>query len=221
MASVAFTYECDRESGFVADPNMRKRVGYITKLDGFGLAHPAAADLTVSVSYSGQPKYSGIALAQPTAANAPRTTSVIGVVDKFSWAGGAGDAIELDFWCSHANASAIKLLQQDTLKTNAVKGLGWWIVDYDPEVKQWFEEAFPASGAAITGLIAGQGNPELNADLTPVPVTGGIDVDVYKISISVVPAANQQYSLEFANSANKPVVKSWGLVTGTLPPASA
>jgi hypothetical protein len=102
-----------------------------------------------------------------------------------------------------------------------LKGLGWWIVDYDPESKQWFEESFPASGAAITGLIAGQGYPELNVDLTPVPVTDGIEVDVYKVSISVVPAANQQYSLEFASSAGKPIVKSWGLVTGTLLAASA
>jgi hypothetical protein len=221
MASVPFIYECDRESGFMPDSNIRKRVGYITKLDGFGLSHPAAPDLTVSVPYSGQPKYSGITLAQPAAGNAPRTASVVGVLDKFSWAGGVGDAIELDFWCSHDNASAIKLLQQSTPKTNAVKGLGWWIVDYDPEAKQWFEQSYPAGVTAITGLIAGQGNLELSVDLTPVPVTDGTDVDVYKVSISVVPAANQQYTLEFASSAGKPVIKSWGLVTGTLPAAPA
>jgi hypothetical protein len=217
MASVPFVYECDRESGFVADPNSHERFGYITKLDGFGLTNPLTPDLTVSIPYSGQPKYSGITLAQP-GANAPRTASVVGVLEKFSWAGGVGDAINFDLWCSQENATALKALQQLALKNSKVKGLGWWIVDYDQEVKQWFEQSYPQSESAITGLAAGK---SLNVDLIPVPVKGGIDVDLYKISVSVVPAANQQYSLFFANSAVKPEVKSWGLVVGTLPATPA
>jgi hypothetical protein len=219
MASVPFVYECDRESGFVPDPNSHKRVGYITKLDGFGLSGPATPDLTVSIPYSGQPKYSGITLKQPGAGGLLRTASVVGVLEEFSWAESVGGAIKFDFWCSQENATTIKGLEQLGLKNSTVKELGWWIVDYDQEVKQWFEQSYPAGEPAIKGLIAGKDNSELSVDLSPAAVKDGIDVDLYKVSISVAPAANQQYSLVFANSADKPVVKSWGLVVGTLPAA--
>jgi hypothetical protein len=221
MASVPFVYECDRESGFAPDSNSHKRVGYITKLDGFGLSDPATPDLTVSIPYSGQPKYSGITLTQPGAGGLLRTASVVGVLEEFSWAGGVGDAIKFDFWCSQENATTIKALQQLGLKNSTVKGFGWWIVDYDQETKQWFEQSYPVGDPAIKGLITGKDNPELSVDLSPVAVKDGIDVNVYKVSISVVPAANQQYPLEFASSAENPIVKSWGLVVGTLPAASA
>jgi hypothetical protein len=218
MASVPFVYECDRESGFVLDPNSHKRVGYITKLDGFGLTQPATPDLTVSIPYSGQSKYSGITFTPPHADNPFQTASVVGVLENFSWAGGAGDAINFDFWCSQENATALKALQQLALKTTTLKELGWWIINYDQETKQWFEQSYPASQtAAISVLIPGKDDPALNIDLNPVPVKDGIDVNVYKVSVSVVPAANQQYSLHFADSAVKPVVKSWGLVVGTRP----
>jgi hypothetical protein len=221
MASVPFTYECDRESGFVADPNSHKRVGYLTRLAGFGLANPVTPDLTVSIPYSGQPKYSGITLTQPDAGSTVRTASVVAVLGDFSWAGGIGDALDLDFWCSPENASTIRTVLQLGLDNRVVKGLGWWIIDYDPELKRWFEQSFPASGAAVSGLIGGRDHQGLVVDANPAPVVDGIDVEVCKASISVVPAATQQYSLEFASSAEKQIMKSWGLVPGTLPATPA
>jgi hypothetical protein len=167
MASVPFVFECDRESGFVLDPNSHKRVGYITKLDGFGLTHPAISDLNVSIPYSGQPKYSGISFRQP-GVGLPRTASVVGVLENFAWAGSVGDAIKFDFWCSQENATALKAIQQSMLKPGALREMGWWIADYDQETRQWFEQSYPASEAAITGLITGKENPALYVDLNPV-----------------------------------------------------
>lgn len=71
------------------------------------------------------------------------------------------------------------------------------------------------------GVIAVKGNPELNVDLTPVPVGDGIDVSVYKVSLSVQPAASQQYALDFASSPALVLAKPWGLVTGAVPAAPA
>jgi hypothetical protein len=62
----------------------------------------------------------------------------------------------------------------------------------------------------------GGANPELNVDLTPVAAKDGIDVMVYKISLSVVPGANLTYQLVFSNSSRQKAVKAWGLVVGTL-----
>jgi hypothetical protein len=39
---------------------------------------------------------------------------------------------------------------------------------------------------------------------------------VYNVHFEVVPAANAQHVLHFANSDQKKVVKSWGLVVGTM-----
>lgn len=221
MASIPFAFECDRVTGFgVAPANSYKCFGYITRLDGFGLAQPAAADLAVAVSYSGQPRYSGIAIRPPTAAGQPRTASVVGVLESFNWAGGVGDPVTVNFWCSQQNATAIKTAQQAALKTTAVRALGWWIANYDQATKQWFEQSYPMSAPAVTGVVAVKGNPELNVDLTPVLVADGIDVDVFKVSLSVQPAANQQYVLEFANAPAQSTAKSWGLVVGAAPAGS-
>jgi len=217
MASIPFAYECDRATGFGLAPNSDLRFGYITRLDGFGLAQPATPDLTVAVPYSGQPRYSGITIKQPAAAGQPRAASVVGVLESFSWPGGVGDPITVNFWCSQQNAAAVKTVQQAALKTTAVRALGWWIVNYDQASKQWFEQSYPVSAPTVAGVIAGKGNPELNVDLTGAPVGDGIDVMVYKVSLSVQPTANQQFVLEFANSAAQLTAKPWGLVTGTLP----
>jgi hypothetical protein len=221
MASVPFAYECDRDSAFAPDTNSHKRSGFITELDGFGLAQPLTPDLTVSVPYSGQPRYSGITVAPPGAGGLPRSASVVGVLENFTWAGGGGDAIKLDFWCSQEHGTTMRALQQFTLATTKLKALGWWIVDYDQVNKQWFEQSYPASAAAITGSIAAKGSPGLNVGPEPVPVKAGIGVNLYKVSISVVPAANQQYALLFASSAERSIVKSWGLPAGTPTAAPA
>jgi hypothetical protein len=62
--------------------------------------------------------------------------------------------------------------------------------------------------------IAGQGNPQLNVDLTGTPAKDGIDVIVYKVSIAVSPQAAQVYYLDLRSSSTKPVVKAWGVATG-------
>jgi hypothetical protein len=217
MASIPFDYDCDRATGFGMTLNSHMRFGYITRLDGFGLTQPATADLTVTVPYNGQPRYSGIAFKPPATAGQPRTAAVVGVLESFNWAGGVGDPITVNFWCSQQNAVAIKTTQQAVLKTTVVKALGWWIAGYDQATKQWFEQSYPVSAPTVTGVIAVKGNPELNVDLTPVPVADGIDVSVYKVSLSVQSAANQQYVLDFANSPAQLMAKPWGLVTGAVP----
>lgn len=219
MASVPYEFECDKGSGFVMDPNKHPCFGYLTALNGFGLGAALAADLQVSVPFNtgAAPTYGGLKYT-PASATAPiGVAKVVGVLEKFAWPGGVGDAITLDFWCSQ-NATQIKSLQQLTLKNTSVTALSWWVADYDQETKLWYEKshALPVSGTPITGIINGKDNPELNVDLVGAPAADGIDVMVYKVSIQVVPAANFAYWFHMANSSSKKVVKTWGLVVGTL-----
>jgi len=214
-ATVPFSFECDRQSGFVMDPNQHKRVGFLTDFGGIGLGAPLARDLQVAVPWGGSaaPAYAGLAPSTSSAPGAPLTAKVVGVIEKFSWAGGVGDAIQISAWVSQQNAVQLKALQQTTLKTTAISALGFWIGDYDQETKVWFEQAYPAAPAKVGAQLKPSG---LNVDLSPTPVKAGIDVNVYKISLEIVPGANQASTLQFATSSKAKVAKSWGLVVGTL-----
>jgi hypothetical protein len=214
MPSIAYEYECDMSSGFVLNPNDHNRIGFITALGGFGMSAPLATDLLVTVPFSGgaQPTFSGL---QYQSGSVMGSAKVAGVIEKFSWRGGAGDAIEIDFYVSQTNAMQIKALMQLALKMSSMKPLAWWIANYDQETKQWYEQAYP-QGGSVSGLIQGKANPELNVDLDPVPAQAGIDVMVYKISLAVVPAANLSYALMFANTPAQRLTKQWGLVVGAL-----
>jgi len=218
FASVPYTFACDKDAGFVMDPNVHKKVGYVTSLNGFALSAALKPDLTVHVPGISKSTltYTPLAVTWPTPVKPLPTASVVGVIEKFNWNGGVGDALQIDFYVSQQNATLIKALQQSVLTNTKVTALGWWIADYDQETKQWYEQSFPKAPTTITGVISGKDNPELSVNLSPVPVKDGIEVNVYKVTIHVVPAANQAYTLHFANSATKPVVKSWGLQVGTL-----
>jgi hypothetical protein len=201
MATVPFVFECDKSSGFVMDPNVHKRVGWVTALNGFGLAADGLkADLMVFNPMT-TPKD-----------GAPVSMPVVGVLEKFSWAGGAGDPLQLDFYVSQENAFQIKALQQITLKNTTVKAVNFAVVDYDQETKAWFTAL--ALGQPLSGIITGKENPQLDVDLNPVVVKDGIDVNVYKVTIAISPQANRVYTLKLANSSTRPVMKSWGLASG-------
>jgi hypothetical protein len=203
MATVAYEFDCNTSAGFVMDPNQHVRVGWVTALDGFGLpAGGLKADLQVHNPMT-------------VTGGKPEVMSVIGVLEKFTWAGGVGDPLMLDFYVSQENASQLKMLQQTVLNNLAVKAANLNIIDYDQEVKTWFT-AF--NSGQLTGTITNKGNPQLDVDLNPVAVKDGVDVNVYKVNISISPAANKVYPLQLATSSTKPVVKSWGLVVGNLSP---
>jgi hypothetical protein len=214
MATVPFTYECSKDAGFVLDPNTRRRFGYVSALKFGGTAF--GDDLQVAVAFNDGKTPTALTTTGPTAPGQPLTAKVVGVIETFGWNGGVGDTVRLEFYVSQENAARLKAFQQQAAPTTTkVESLAWWIADYDQESKRWFEQAYPLGGA-VSGLVAGKDNPELDVDLSPVVVKEGIDVNVYKVTIGVAPAANTQYRLHFANSSSTAVVKPWGLVVGAL-----
>jgi hypothetical protein len=221
MATVSYTYECDKSYAIINNPNEHKRFGYVTWFDGCGLAVPLKTDITCFVPFNNPGIGTSIQLPKfkpgdPKATQGTNATvQVVGPIEHFEWDGGVGGLIKCDFYMSQENAVQLKAVQQAVLKTTTVNGFGFWVGDYDQEQKLWYEQAFPI-GKAISGIVGPKDNPELNVDLTPIPAADGIDVFIYKVSISIAPAANLQYALQFANSSSTPTVKQWGLVVGTL-----
>jgi hypothetical protein len=217
-----FDLPCNWKAGFVMDPSKKQRFGYVTALDGFGLSAALATDITVFTPYNtgAAPTYAGISsLYTAPSADAPiGACKVVAVVESFSWGGGVGDPISVSMYMSQENATQIKALQQLTLKTTTIKKFGWWIADYDEEVKKWFEQAFPLAPQEVTGQInaPGKNDIRLHVGSEPEKVAPNIDVNVYSVHIEIVPAANKSHTLHFANSDQKKVVKAWGLVVGTM-----
>jgi hypothetical protein len=202
MASVAFNYACDMTYGFIPDPNEHQRVGYVTAFAGLGLPQALNADLTVINPQTGA------------------KITVVGVMAQFEWNGGVSDPLQINMYVSQENAAQLKLLQQSTLKTTTVSALNYLIINYDQVAKQWFTQAAPAQ-PPLSGMVPGGSNPDLNVDMTPVPVQQGINEDVYKVSVQIAPGGNKAYVLTFANSSTQPVAKAWGLVIGSPAPALA
>lgn len=217
-----FDLPCNWRAGFVMDPTKKQRFGYVTALNGFGLAQALASDITVYTPFNtgAAPTYAGISsgYVAPSADAPTGSAKVVGVIEHFSWNGGVGDPISLSMYISQENASQVKALQQLTLKTTTIKELGWWIADYDEEVKKWFEAAFPKTPDKVSGQINAPGRTDIRLHVATEPekVAPNIDVNVYNLHIEIVPAANKQHTLHFANSDQKKVVKSWGLVVGTM-----
>jgi hypothetical protein len=211
MAAIPFTFECSREAGFVPDPNEHKRFGYVTELKAFATVFPKDLKVNVPLNPAAGPAFTGLKYTAAKPGGPPiGVADVVGVIERFEWNGGAGNPLELEFYVSQENAMQIKAAQQLALQTVKIEALAWWIGDFDQVDRVWFEQAFPMSGP-ITGIAAGKEHPEVDVDLNPVAAKDGIDVNVYKVTLGVAPAANMQYTLHFANSLQKKVVKSWGL----------
>jgi hypothetical protein len=213
---VSYNYDCVRAAAFLPNPNSHSRVGYLTDFSGLGLSTPLPRDFKVYVPWSGSPPaYSNIGATAPTGA-APglmMTANVVGVIEKLSWLGGVGDAIQITAWVSQKNAIALSTMQQLATTNTAVSTLGYWIVDYDLPAAVWYEQAYPLSPSTLSGQVSSA--PSVN--LLGVSAVDGIDVTVYKVVLSIVPSFNRVSTLRFASSSKVNVVKPWGQSTIAVP----
>jgi len=220
---MAIDLPCDWKSGFVMDPSNKQRCGYLTAFNGLDLGTEPTKDaddykISVFTPFNAEaPEYKE-ATPAPNDDGLP-IVNCIGVIDHFSWGGGAGDPISISAYVSTEFANQLKAKQKTTLSTTAIKKLGWWIVNYDVENKAWFEEAFPKTA---DGFVAGQLNANggksvaLQVAEEPTLISPNIDVQVFQIYFEIVPGANATYGLRFAQAKTKPFVKGWGLQVGSI-----
>jgi hypothetical protein len=206
------------------DPTRKQRCGYLTAFNGLDLGTEPTKDaeeykVSVYTPFNAEaPEYTQVVPAQND--DGLRTVDCIGIIDQFSWGGGAGDPICIGAYVSTEFANQLKAKQKTTLSTTAIKKLGWWIVNYDVENKAWFEEAFPKTADGfVTGQLnaaAGGKAVALQVAEEPTPISSNIDVQVFQIYFEVVPGANATYALRFAQAKTKPFVKGWGLQVGKI-----
>jgi hypothetical protein len=212
-AFFAHSFPCDWKAGFVPDPVKKERVGYVTDFNGVGLAAALAKDLTVHAPFAGlTPTYTPLT-------ESGGTVHVVGVIESVSWGGGVGDPFIVSCYMSQENAHLLKTLKSATLKTTSVASFGFWIGDYDPESKKWFEAFHPLAPAKVVGQIntVGRNDVRLHVSDEAVKVSPSSEVGVYNVYFEVVPAANQTATFHVATSPTMKSVLPWGFAVGRGP----
>ena len=187
MAEIEFT--CNVAAGFAMPSAQHPQVGWVTALNGFGLASGTVKnDLTVTNPLTGS------------------HTPVVGVLSQFSWAGGSADPLQLQFFVSQENALQLRAAMQGPA-ARAVSALNFNVVSYYPETGAWYTALAPQQ--QLSGIIVPAANPVLNVAANPVSVSG---LSVYEVSAQIGPSGNGVYDLRLEASPTTPSVKAWGVL---------
>ncbi|MGA9567385.1 MAG: hypothetical protein WBS19_17805 [Candidatus Korobacteraceae bacterium] len=211
---MSYSFACNWQAGAIMDPANKHRVGYLTEFNGIGLPAALAKDLDVKCPYNNPtvPAYQGLgfSVSPPPVIQDPIALSVVATLQTVSWGGGAGDAFSFSCYMSQENAVQLKTLQEQTLRTTNISSIGWWITNYDPQPKLWFEELYPMSPAYTSAKINVVGNnTRLNVNLVGVQVGPTVGNYLYNVSFEIVPAAYVATTIHIASSSSQQVVRPW------------
>jgi hypothetical protein len=211
---MSYSFACNWQAGVIMDPANKHRVGYLTEFNVNGLPTPLAKDLSVRCPYTDllAPAYQGLGLRLSSPDNQePLVGSVVAALQTVSWGGGVGDVFSFSCYMSHQNAQQLKILQTQFLKTTNIYAIGWWITNFDPASKTWFEELYPKSPAHLSGKINVVGkNVRLQVSLSPVKVSPNADVYVYSVSFELAPSPDIPAIIHVASSSSQHVERPWG-----------
>ncbi|MEO1338398.1 MAG: hypothetical protein AAFV29_22340 [Myxococcota bacterium] len=210
---MAFTFECDWRSGFVMNPEMKQRVGYLVKFNGLNMGEYLKEDIDVFTPYnSTETGYSEVEVDSDDV-----KVTCVGIMESFHWEGGVGDPVCISSYISAENAEVLSAKMKATLDTTIVSELAWWIVNFDEENKVWYEEAYPLDPSVASGQLNAPGGKEvrLNIGAQAVKIAPNIDINVYPFYFEAIPAANTTYNFNFATSLKTKFVKNWGIKIGT------
>ena len=193
-------FACDWRLALNLSPSRQGCVGYLLSFSGLGGLR-LAKDIEVwnPVSDRGaQTVVSG------------DKVKCVGLLDSFQFEGGQTDPIRLRTYVSKGSAADLRAKLARPLANTAVK-VGWYIVDFDPEMKSWFEAAFVKKGKEASANVDSTGGElQLFVDNHPTQVNASLDIGVYSVVLQVVPADKKKAVLEFATGPRRRLVKSWG-----------
>lgn len=212
--------KCNWQSGFVMDPSNKERVGYLMFFEGLDMGEFLKPDIEVFTPFNSQeaPAYGEVQLEGDD-----KKITCVGMIHRFSFAGGVGDPIFISAYISAENANILQAKLKTTLSTNKVTKFGWWICNFDVENKLWFEEAYPKEPSTVVGQLNAPGGSDFQIRVAqdPTRISPTLDTNVYNLELEVIPAANSTYNFHFATSAKTPYIRNWGLKVGSNAAAAA
>lgn len=134
----------------------------------------------------------------------------IGLIESFRYEGGETDPIRIRSFVSKGSAADIRAKLARPLTKTGLK-LSWYIVDFDPESKSWFEAAFIKRGKEAQANVDSTGGElQIFVDNDATAVSDTLDIGVYAFEVQVVPADGKKAVLEFATGPRRRLVKAWG-----------
>ncbi|MEO1334400.1 MAG: hypothetical protein AAFV29_02095 [Myxococcota bacterium] len=134
----------------------------------------------------------------------------IGLIESFAFEGGQTDPIRIKSYMSKGNAADLRAKLARPLSSTSLK-IAWYIVDFDSEMKTWFEAAFVKQGKEASANVDSTGGElQLFVDNQPTQVMPSLDIGVYSVVVQTVPADNKSAVLEFATGPRRRLIKSWG-----------
>jgi hypothetical protein len=209
---MSYSFPCNWQAAIMNDPVKPHQVGYLTEFNGIGLAAPLASDLNVQCPFNNvtAPLYQGLGLGS-VVKDGPIVGSIVAALQNVSWAGGIGDTFSFNCYMSQQNAVQLKTLQEQTLRTTSIYKIGWWVTNFDPQSKLWFEGLYPMSpanpGAKMN--VVGQ-SARLNVSLIPVQVAPNVDIYLYNVSFEIAPWPGIPAIIHVATSVSQQAERSWG-----------
>ena len=194
--AISFTPDPTSSFSFAANASNGPSVGYIYKL---GLNQGAGGPLSLTPDLS---------LAVPLSST---KASVVAVLSRVYWAGGAADPLQFTGFVSTANRLALQGLLARGL-TSTAASIGFGVFDFDPITSQYYfalGNSAATTGGTVPAVVAViSGKPQLTVSSTPSFFSGG--GNVYQFTISVAPPPSVQY-LTFAVGPSQKLTKQWGI----------
>ena len=226
-----FSFNCNWREGFVPDPTRQSKYGYLMAFNACGI-HASEekhwvqtwCNFPKSDSYL-HPKvasgFDGDLGKLQTGDDGISNIYTVGVIESLSWAGSTADPICVSAYITSELAMEIKAAQKTSFNHTRVDQLSWWLFDYDPEKKDWFENAYPNGDVEkkVSGEIRGQVNKNgndvvFNIASDGVKIHPNLESMVYNIYFETVPGTDELYTLGFNLGKEKKYIKPWGVQIG-------
>lgn len=137
------------------------------------------------------------------------TVKCIGLIESFKFEGGENDPIRIVAYLSKGMAAEVRAKLANPLRNTQLK-LGWYIIDYDEELKRWYEAAYCKSPTkADANIDSSDGELQIFVANEATRVNETLDINVFKFEFQVVPADGKTTQLEFATGPQRRLVKKW------------
>lgn len=194
-SELAFT--CDWRLGFNPRADGKSAVGYLLSWSGCGGLR-LSSDIEVWHPTGG----GGDILSGPK-------VECVGIIESLTY-GGDNDPLEVTCFVSRESAANVRAKLAQPLSNTKVQ-CSWCVLDFDGDRKQWYEAAYVrGSGDADANLDAEDGELQLFVERQGVPISNTLDVRVFRMQFTIVPAPNKTTQLQFATGPTIKLVREWG-----------
>jgi hypothetical protein len=138
------------------------------------------------------------------------TVSCVGVIERFRYGGDVTDPIRLSCMVSQENRTNLRAKLSRDLVNLKVR-LKWMMVGYDEAAKAWYSAVELLDPTQLDGLVNSvDGVLQISVEGAPTRLGDGLDLEVYRFEVELVPPPDTTSTIQFALGQNQRIVARWG-----------